>query len=117
MSAGCLFCGRIERRDYDAGDLHTVTFEPLNPVTPGHRLFVPRTHEADGLRNPLALATAMQYAALWAAGHKIRACNFISSAGADATQTVFHLHVHLVPRRKGDGLALPWTRQAKEAAP
>jgi histidine triad (HIT) family protein len=36
-------------------------------------------------------------------------CNIITSAGSDATQTVFHLHLHVVPRRAGDGLALPWT--------
>lgn len=35
--------------------------------------------------------------------------NLITSAGAAATQTVAHLHVHYVPRRTGDGLGLPWT--------
>jgi histidine triad (HIT) family protein len=38
-------------------------------------------------------------------------CNIITSVGAEATQTVFHLHLHVVPRRFGDGLALPWTGQ------
>lgn len=35
--------------------------------------------------------------------------NLITSAGAEATQSVFHLHVHIVPRGENDGLALPWT--------
>lgn len=35
----------------------------------------------------------------------------ITSIGADATQTVFHTHIHVVPRRPGDGLTLPWTGQ------
>jgi histidine triad (HIT) family protein len=35
-------------------------------------------------------------------------CNIITSAGTEATQTVFHLHVHIVPREAGDGLELPW---------
>lgn len=39
------------------------------------------------------------------------AANLITSRGGAATQTVFHLHVHVVPREAGDGLALPWTPQ------
>lgn len=46
-------------------------------------------------------------------GRKLRAqgwdLNQITSAGPAATQTVFHLHVHLVVRREDDGLSLPWT--------
>jgi diadenosine tetraphosphate (Ap4A) HIT family hydrolase len=42
------------------------------------------------------------------------AANFITSAGRDATQTVFHLHIHIVPRHAGDGLALPWTGQVTQ---
>lgn len=38
-------------------------------------------------------------------------CNFITSSGLDATQTVFHYHMHIVPRHEGDGLRLPWTDQ------
>ncbi len=54
----------------------------------------------------------MRYAAQWAAGHRMNPCNLITSAGREATQTVFHLHIHVVPRRDGDGLALPWTPAA-----
>lgn len=36
-------------------------------------------------------------------------CNAISSAGAPATQTVFHLHIHVLPRSAADGLLLPWS--------
>jgi hypothetical protein len=39
--------------------------------------------------------------------------NLITSVGAAATQTVRHLHIHLIPRREGDALALPWTGQQK----
>jgi histidine triad (HIT) family protein len=55
----------------------------------------------------------MSRAAQWA-----RTCgdaNLITSVGSAATQTVFHLHVHVVPRRAGDGLALPWTSQKADA--
>ena len=40
-------------------------------------------------------------------------CNLITSVGAAATQTVKHLHIHIVPRHEGDGLHLPWTEQKK----
>ena len=39
------------------------------------------------------------------------AANLITSKGREATQSVFHLHVHVVPRAAGDGLPLPWTPQ------
>lgn len=107
----CPFCGRIERGEYDAGDEWTVTFEP---VTPGHRLFVPRAHVVDALERPVLAGYVLIYAARWASGHGAGPCNFITSCGAEATQTVFHYHLHLVPRREGDGLALPWTGQTKK---
>ena len=112
MSDGvCPFCARIADGQYDAGDPWTVTFTPLNPVTAGHRLFVPRLHLADALTNPAMTGRVYAYATRWAAARITGALNLITSRGADATQTVFHLHVHLVPRTAGDGLALPWTGQ------
>jgi histidine triad (HIT) family protein len=107
----CPFCARIAAGEYDAGDGYAVTFEPLNPVTSGHRLFVPRSHVADALTRPVITGHVMEYAARWAYGHDLAPCNLITSAGAEATQSVFHLHIHLVPRRDGDGLALPWSGQ------
>ncbi|MEV7006240.1 HIT domain-containing protein [Streptosporangium sp. NPDC051022] len=46
----------------------------------------------------------------------------MTSAGREATQSVFHLHLHIVPRQDGDGLALPWhsgkaARIARQAYP
>jgi histidine triad (HIT) family protein len=86
-----------------------VAFEPLNPVTSGHLLVVPRQHVEDAGSHPLAASRTMALAAEiagplnWADSY-----NLITSAGAAATQTVKHLHIHLVPRLDGDGLALPW---------
>lgn len=79
----------------------------------GHTLVVPRAHVIDAAADPLIAASAMARAAELAARLRqqgdLRAFNIIINAGEEATQTVNHLHIHLVPRRKDDGLALPWS--------
>jgi len=57
--------------------------------------------------NPDVAAAAMRRAADLA-GESEMAVNLITSRGRAATQSVFHLHLHLVPRAENDGLALPW---------
>jgi histidine triad (HIT) family protein len=109
----CPFCGRIKRGEYDYDDRHSVAFQPLNPVTPGHFLVVPRLHVSRALESPAAAGHAMAFAGYLANQMDLTDVNFITSAGKAATQSVFHLHVHVVPRREGDGLALPWTGQAE----
>jgi histidine triad (HIT) family protein len=126
-SKGCPFCLRIERGEYEAfvppeRQPSVVWFEPLNPVTPGHMLFVPATHvtgASDPSRNgPYAAGLAVEHAARWAQQHGVWSYNLITSVGTEATQSVFHLHVHLVPRREDDGLlVVPWTGQHKRLRP
>ena len=111
----CPFCERIAEGRYDYHDEHNVAFEPLNPVTPGHFLVVPRYHFTDAIAVPTYAGYAMEFAATLAQQMELPACNFITSAGSAATQTVFHLHIHIVPRHDDDGLALPWTGQAARA--
>jgi histidine triad (HIT) family protein len=109
----CAFCRII------AGDGHAerlrgwpdaIVFTPLNPVTPGHVLVVPKVHVPHALADPAVTGLTMQRASEYAqdAGH----CNLITSVGSAATQTIRHLHIHIVPRRPDDGLALPWTAEA-----
>lgn len=76
-------------------------------VGPGHVLVMPRVHVEDAGTDPEVTATVMRRAAELMAEHP--AANLITSRGRAATQSVFHLHVHIVPRQEGDGLALPWT--------
>lgn len=90
----------------------SIVFEPLNPVTPGHVLVVPEKHVADIADNLEITADVMAAAASFIRSHNLGACNVITSRGAEATQTVYHFHVHIVPRRRGDGLVLPWSSQA-----
>lgn len=88
---------------------------PLNPVTVGHRLFAPWQHIESADRYPFVTGRIFAAAAMYAHNHG-EAFNLITSAGAAATQTVPHLHIHYVPRRPGDGLHLPWTGQLRPSA-
>ncbi|MGW1938990.1 HIT family protein [Streptomyces goshikiensis] len=84
-----------------------VAFQPLNPIVEGHTLIVPKTHVPDFAADPEVSAATMRRAAelmRWTP----RPMNVITSRGREATQSVFHLHLHLVPRADNDGLALPW---------
>jgi len=112
QSARCVFCEIVARRTpatIVAEWPGALAIQPLNPVTRGHLLVIPRQHVADALEDPSVTAATFLCAALIAD----RPVNLITSAGSVATQTVFHLHVHVVPRRAGDGLTLPWTGQEK----
>lgn len=112
----CVFCqivqgetpAKVLRRWPDA-----IAIEPLNPVTIGHTLVIPVAHVADFLSDHLVAATTMARAsefAWWRTGGSSGASwNLITSQGEAATQTVMHLHIHLVPRRLNDGLRLPWS--------
>ncbi|MPY57493.1 HIT family protein [Streptomyces spongiae] len=78
-------------------------------VTAGHVLVLPKTHVPDIAADPSVSAATMRCTAELAA--EVGDCNVITSRGAAATQTVPHLHVHLVPRTRGDGILLPWTAE------
>lgn len=113
MNTSCPFCDRIKGGEFDYYNYYNVAFQPLNPVTPGHFLVVPRTHIVSAVTGPSYAGRALTFAAKLAQDMGLEAANFITSAGSAATQTVMHLHVHIVPRREGDGLHLPWTGQHK----
>lgn len=78
-------------------------------VNEGHVFVLPRVHVEDAGTDPDVTAAVMRRAAELLAEHP--AANIITSKGREATQSVFHLHVHVVPRQDGDGLPLPWTPQ------
>jgi len=116
LARDCVFCTRVECREYDSytDNPSVVWLEPLNPVTPGHLLFIPVHHVTAGSpQKPYETAHCVEYAVRYAVSHGIADYNVITSCGAAATQTISHIHVHLVPRADGDGLALPWTGQVK----
>ncbi|MGL5911211.1 MAG: HIT family protein [Phycicoccus sp.] len=113
----CVFCsivaGDAPARLVDRSD-DCLVIVPRDPVVPGHVLIIPRVHVADFTADSAVTARVARDAANWAASWP-GPWNLITSAGTEATQTVFHLHVHLIPRRGGDRLLLPWS--AQQASP
>jgi len=114
----CVFC-QIVRGEAPATVVRewddALAIVPLNPVVDGHVLVLPKRHVATFFSDPDTSAATMRRAAEMLHGverhYEPRDHNVITSAGRAATQTVFHLHVHIVPREPGDGLPLPWTPQ------
>jgi histidine triad (HIT) family protein len=113
----CIFCGIVAGEipaQIVAEDERTVSFMDINPATRGHVLVVPRHHARDLLEiepdELEAVVVAAQRVAvrmperLGAAG-----VNLLNSCGRDAWQTVFHFHMHVIPRYPDDPLRLPWT--------
>ena len=113
----CPFCEIASREDPDAREVYrddeTVAFFPTEPATLGHTLVIPRRHVADIWELGDALACRLAIITLRTA-HAIRRAmqpdglNIIQSNGAAATQTVFHLHVHVVPRWEADAIGRIW---------
>lgn len=78
--------------------------------TEGHILVVPRLHVADAAENAVITGQVAARAAELAAA-RYTDFHLIVNCGPNAGQTVSHLHWHIVPRRPGDGLVMPWTAQ------
>lgn len=107
----CVFCDRNKIKSEILLELNDcIVFEPLNPVVEGHVIIVPEEHVSDFADGAYWMSQIVFVAGEWArrTGGDY---NLITSKGKSATQSVFHLHVHLVPRRERDGLLLPWTGQ------
>lgn len=116
-AAQCPFCEISERSGADSREVyrdeHVVAFFPTEPAAPGHTLVVPRKHVPDIWSLDAATAAQLAKAVLGVAVAIKRALdpqglNIIQSNGQAATQTVDHLHVHLVPRWEGDGMGRIW---------
>jgi histidine triad (HIT) family protein len=115
--SNCVFCKIL------AGDIpgtviaeqeRAVAIMDISPATRGHLLVLPRVHAPDLLHIPADDLTAVTLLAQQMA-HRVTdrlgatGVNLLQSSGAAAGQTVFHLHLHVIPRYAGDPLRLPWT--------
>lgn len=113
----CIFCkildGKLPSTVIDE-DERTVAIMDINPATRGHALVIPRSHSRDLLEIDADDLSAVAAAAQRLAGavkERLRAdgVNLINSCGQRAWQTVFHFHLHVIPRYEGDAMRLPWT--------
>ncbi|MCU0279681.1 MAG: HIT family protein [Candidatus Nanopelagicales bacterium] len=113
----CIFCAIV------AGDLPSqqiaetetvLAFMDINPATRGHALVIPKAHAADLVEidpTDLAHCSAMAQQIATRSLERLGAdgVNLVNACGVAAWQTVFHFHIHVVPRYAGrDGLELPW---------
>lgn len=113
VEAACPFCDYAGPSEILHDFKTCIVIEPIDPVAPGHVLVVPREHVSDFTRRPSLTADVAYCAAAYASFKEIGPdYNLITSKGPAATQTVPHLHFHLVPRSHDDGLALPWSTSA-----
>ncbi len=112
----CIFCAIV------AGDIpaisvyedeHVLGFMDIAPATPGHTLVIPKQHYRTIFDMPAAVGSRIMEAAIPIAtairtALKPDGLNLFQSNEAAGFQTVFHFHLHLIPRWEGDPLRLPW---------
>jgi histidine triad (HIT) family protein len=112
----CIFCkivaGELPATIVDQ-DERTVAFMDISPATRGHALVVPRRHwrnllEIDPEDLQATLLTAQRLGARALERLNADGINLLNSYGPAAWQTVFHFHLHVIPRYEGDPLRLPW---------
>jgi histidine triad (HIT) family protein len=111
----CIFC-KIVAGELPAEvvqeDEHTLAFMDINPWTRGHALVIPRNHSKDLLEisdEDLGHTAAAAKRLAQRMHDKLGAdgVNLLNARGAAAWQTVFHFHMHVIPRYEGDPLQLP----------
>ena len=122
--ADCIFCKIVAGElpaTVIASDERALALMDINPATRGHALVIPRAHAQDigdiGAED-LAATIALAQRIAVRARRKLGAdgVNLLHSAGSAAWQTVFHFHIHVIPRYAGDPLVLPWVPAPGDAA-
>lgn len=112
----CIFCkivaGELPASIVDE-DERTIAFMDIAPANRGHALVIPRAHTTDlteiGAEDLQATVIAAQRLAIQVK-ERLGAdgVNLLNSCGEAAWQTVFHFHIHVIPRYEDDPLRLPW---------
>jgi histidine triad (HIT) family protein len=116
MSENCLFCGIVAGTipsEQVASNDRAIAFMDISPATRGHLLVVPREHSTDlreSAPEDLTAATLLAQSLVSRVIDRLDAdgANLLSCIGAAAWQSVFHTHLHVIPRYKDDPLKLPW---------
>ena len=116
MADNCIFCkianGEIPAATvYEDGDFRVIL--DLNPAALGHALILPKAHAANLFELPdetasKALVLAKKIAGKLQDGLQADGINVLQNNGEAAGQTVFHFHMHLIPRYAGDTVNMTW---------
>lgn len=111
MQEGCVFCQIIKKEEaFIVHETSTaLAFLDINPVSKGHTLVIPKDHyqdisdiDEDALRD--IMSAAKEAAGVLQRKLGADGVNILHASGKAAQQSVFHFHLHVVPRFKGDGL-------------
>lgn len=112
----CIFCKIVAGElpgQIVAEDERTIAFMDINPATRGHLLVIPRAHARNLLEISAedlgaVVATVQRMAQRVDERLQPAGINLVNSCGSAAWQTVFHFHMHVIPRYENDPLKLPW---------
>ncbi len=115
--SSCIFCDIVEKKlpahtVYE--DAHYIAFLDIRPTSPGHTVLIPKKHAVDILHDTPQtqkelLVIAAKLAPAIMKGMGASAFNLRMNVGGDAGQIIFHTHLHIIPRKKGESL---WTENA-----
>ncbi|MGH2979141.1 MAG: HIT family protein [Solirubrobacterales bacterium] len=120
----CIFCdvvaGEIPGEVIDS-DERTITVMDINPATRGHAVVITRTHaesllEVDDEDLLAGMRTARRVAERMRATLHPDGFNILHNIGRAAWQSIFHFHVHVIPRYENDPLQLPWLPEPADPA-
>lgn len=123
MKDNCIFC-KIANGDIPSRKLYEdenfVVIMDLSPATKGHSLVIPKEHFANLYEMPAELAgeamkVAQKMAVKMVAALGADGFNIVQNNGEVAGQTVFHFHMHLIPRYKDSEPCITWTPQSMSA--
>lgn len=115
----CIFCKIIEgkiptNKVYE--DDYFIAILDVSPANRGHVIILPKSHAADIFELPKELAekifvVAKKIAEALKKAYHCDGINILQNNGEAAGQTVFHLHVHVIPRYKNDTVSVEWVQK------
>lgn len=108
----CIFC-MIANKDIPSHIIYEnkqiISFLDINPIAKGHCLVIPKNHYTDVFNIPeneltKIIAASKHISELIRKNLGATGVNLLNASGEDSQQSVFHFHMHIIPRYKDDGL-------------
>jgi histidine triad (HIT) family protein len=112
----CIFC-KIAKGEISSNKVYedesVFAFLDINPVSAGHTLVIPKKHYENIYDIPEEILekitiVAKRLVLIYRDKFEIESVNILNSNGSAAQQDVFHYHMHIIPRKKGDGTIFKW---------